>query len=93
VTYLAAGRPVIASVNSDSEIAQTVRESGAGKVVAAEDAEALLGAIREFRDADLREYSQSAREYASRRWSSVRVLGHLEQSLISAAAPVTNSLA
>jgi colanic acid biosynthesis glycosyl transferase WcaI len=93
VTYLAAGRPVIASVNPDCEIAQTIRESGAGKIVAPEDAEALLAGIREFRGADLRQYRQNAQEYASRRWSSSRVLGHLERSLVSAAASATGPLA
>jgi colanic acid biosynthesis glycosyl transferase WcaI len=93
VTYLSAGRPIVASVNAECEIAQTLRESGAGKVVAAEDAEALLAAIDELRGADLGEYRQNAREYATRRWSSARVLGHLERSLISVAAPGPNSLA
>jgi len=92
VTYLAAGRPVIASVNPNSEIARTVRESGAGWVVGAEDAPALLAAIREFRGADLLRYGQNAREFASRRWSSARVLGHLERSLVSTAASAVNSL-
>jgi colanic acid biosynthesis glycosyl transferase WcaI len=93
VTYLAAGRPVIASVNPNCETAQTIRESGAGTIVAPEDGAALLAAIHEFRGADLREYRQNAQEYASRRWSSTRVLGHLERSLLSVAASVTHSLA
>jgi glycosyltransferase involved in cell wall biosynthesis len=93
VTYLAAGRPVIASVNPNCETAQTIRESGAGTIVAPEDGAALLAAIHEFRGADLREYRQNAQEYASRRWSSPRVLGHLERSLLSVAASVTHSLA
>jgi colanic acid biosynthesis glycosyl transferase WcaI len=93
VTYLAAGRPVIASVNSDCEIAQTVRESGAGRVSAPEDGMALLEAIQEFRGANLREYCQNAQDYASRRWSSARVLGHFERSLLSVAASAVGSLA
>jgi colanic acid biosynthesis glycosyl transferase WcaI len=93
VSYLSAGRPVIASVNPDCEIAQTIRESGAGKIVAPEDGAALLAAIQEFRGEDLLAYRQNAREYASRRWSSARVLGHLERSLVSAAASETRSLA
>lgn len=93
VTYLAAGRPVIASVNPDCEIAETIRESGGGRIVAPEDGTALLAAIQEFQGADLREYRQNAQEYASRRWSSARVLGHLERSLVLAAASETNSLA
>ena len=93
VTYLAAGRPVIASVNPDSEIAQTVRESGAGRIAAPEDAEALLATIREFRSENKLKYSENAREYASRRWSSARVLGHLERSLVSVATSATSPLA
>jgi glycosyltransferase involved in cell wall biosynthesis len=43
-TYLAAGRPVLASL--DGEGATLITESGAGYATAAEDAEALAGAIR-----------------------------------------------
>jgi colanic acid biosynthesis glycosyl transferase WcaI len=92
VSYLAAGCPVIASVNLDCEIAQTIRESGAGRVVPSEDAAALLSEIQGFQAEDLREYRKNARMYASRRWSSMRVMGHLEQSLISAARSETNAL-
>jgi colanic acid biosynthesis glycosyl transferase WcaI len=93
VTYFAAGRPVIASVNPDSEIAQTIVESGAGKIVPPEDGLALLTTIRQLQGEDLREYRRNAREYASRRWSSARILGHLERSLVLAAAHMTESLA
>jgi glycosyltransferase involved in cell wall biosynthesis len=92
VTYLAAGRPVIASVNPSCEVAQTLRESGAGRIVAPEDGAALLEAIQEFQGADLREYGQNAREYANRRWSSARVLGHLERSLLSVVTSAASSL-
>jgi colanic acid biosynthesis glycosyl transferase WcaI len=92
VTYLAAGRPVIASVNPSCEVAQTVRESGAGRIVPPEDGAALLEAIQEFRGADLREYCQNAQEYANRRWSSARVLGHLERSLLSVVTSAASSL-
>jgi len=93
VTYLAAGRPVIASVNPDCEIAETIRESGGGKIVAPEDAAGLLAALMELRGADLSEYRRNGREYANQRWSSARVLGHLERSLVSVAASVASSLA
>ncbi len=92
VTYLAAGCPVIASVNPSCEVAQTVRESGAGRIVPPEDGAALLEAIQEFRGADLREYGQNAQEYANRRWSSARVLGHLERSLLSVVTSTASSL-
>jgi len=91
VTYLAAGRPVIGSVNRDCEVARVIEESGAGKVADAEEAEALSLAIQEMRSEDLGNYGIKAREYASLRWSPVRVLGHLEQSLAAAAGLTTTS--
>jgi colanic acid biosynthesis glycosyl transferase WcaI len=93
VTYLAAGRPVVAAVNPAGEVARTIRESGAGRIVPAEEPEALLAAIQELRGADLRKCGGNAREYAGRRWSSARVLGHLEQRLMSVAAVVSGRLA
>ena len=42
VTYLAAGCPVIASVNRNSEVSRTIEESQAGSVVEAENPHALL---------------------------------------------------
>ncbi len=93
VTYLAAGRPVVASVNPECEVAQMMRESGAGKVVAAEDPAALLDAICALRRGDLRKAGENAREYACARWSSARVLGELERSLATAAGPAMRSLA
>lgn len=81
VTYLAAARPIIASVNPESEVAQITRESGAGKVVMAEDAGALLATIHDLRENDLKELGRSGRNYAQRRWAADRVLGHLEQRL------------
>lgn len=86
VTYLAAGRPIIASVDPESEVAYITRESGAGKVVAAADPEALLAAIRELRENDLQQLGRNGRSYARRRWAASRVLGHLEKTLLAVAA-------
>lgn len=93
VTYLAAGRPIVVSVNPECEVAQMARESGAGKVVAAEDPAALLDAICALRRDDLRKAGENARKYACARWSSARVLGELERSLKAAAGPAMRSLA
>jgi len=93
VTYLAAGRPIIASVNRDCEVARVVRESGAGRVVDAEEPEALALALQEMRDENLSEYGEKARQYASMRWSSTRVLGHMEQSLLAVAGQPMKSVA
>ncbi len=85
VTYLAAGRPIIASVNPDCEVARVVRESGAGRVVDAENPEALSLALHEMRGQDLSRLGDNAQQYAGVRWSSVRVLAQLERSLLAAA--------
>jgi colanic acid biosynthesis glycosyl transferase WcaI len=85
VTYLAAGSPIIAAVNLNSEVARVIEKSGAGMVVEAENPEALLTAIRELRTQNRSAYSANARKYASERWASTRVLGHLEQCLMTAA--------
>lgn len=92
VTYLAAARPIIASVNPESEVARMTEESGAGRVVRAEDAHALLAAILELRDNNLEELGRKGRDYASRRWAAARVLGHLEKSLATVAASAMNTL-
>ena len=92
VTYLAAACAIVASVNPDSEVAHVIRESGAGKVVRAEDAEALLSAILELRNNDLQGLGQTGRNYARRRWEAARVLRHLEQSLASVAAGGTRTI-
>ena len=93
VTYLAAGRPIVASVNPECEAARITLESGAGRVVEAENPASLLQAILELRGEDLHKVGENAREYASQRWSSVRVMGHLERSLLAAARPAMGSLA
>lgn len=90
VTYLAAARPIIASVNPESEVAQIARDSGAGRVVEAEDAQALLAAVRALRENDLEEIGRKGREYAIRRWAAARVLGSLERNLAAVAAPATS---
>jgi colanic acid biosynthesis glycosyl transferase WcaI len=48
--YMAAGRPVIASVDSDSETARLVREAGCGEVVPPQDAARLAEAISSLRN-------------------------------------------
>jgi colanic acid biosynthesis glycosyl transferase WcaI len=93
VTYLAAGRPIVASVNPECEVARITRESGAGTVVEAENPPALLEALRELRNADLCTAGENARAYACMRWSSARVPEHLERTLAAAAGSPINSLA
>lgn len=49
-SILAAGRPLIAAVDRDSEIARIVEQSGAGVRIAPDDAEALAKTIRDLID-------------------------------------------
>jgi colanic acid biosynthesis glycosyl transferase WcaI len=93
VTYLAAGRPIVASVNPECEVARITRESGAGSVVEAENPLALLEAIRRLRNADLRKAGENGRAYACMRWSAERVLEQLERRLAAVAGSPTSSLA
>jgi colanic acid biosynthesis glycosyl transferase WcaI len=83
VTYLSAGCAVIASVNAGSEVAQTIRESGAGAVVEPENAEALLKAVQDLRSSNLADCRRSAMEYASVRWSPARVMRSIEERLVA----------
>jgi colanic acid biosynthesis glycosyl transferase WcaI len=81
VTYLAAGRPIIAAVNPESEVARIVETAEAGVVVAAEDSAALLAAIRNLRAQDPAAMRENARRTARERWSPDRVFGQLDQCL------------
>ena len=85
VTYLAAGCPVIASVNRNSEVARAIEDSGAGLVVEPENAQALLSAVQELRTGDIAGYGQKARQYATMRWSPERVLGFFQAKLMEVA--------
>ena len=52
-SYFAVGRPVVAAVEADSETAREVQASGGGVVVAADEPEALLGALQQLADGAL----------------------------------------
>jgi putative colanic acid biosynthesis glycosyltransferase WcaI len=83
-TLLAAGSPVIASVNQTSEVAETLRDAQAGIVVNAGDAASLARAVDSiYRNPERRNRMRRlAREYASRRWNRKANLGLFESSLI-----------
>ena len=85
VTYLAAGCPVIASVNGNSEVARAIEDSRAGLVVEPENAQALLSAVQELRTGDITRYGRNAMQYAAMRWSAERVLGFFQAKLVEVA--------
>ncbi|MGD0156732.1 MAG: glycosyltransferase family 4 protein [Terracidiphilus sp.] len=92
VTYLAAGRPIVASVNPQSEVARIIEKSGAGMIVEAEDAAGLLAAIQELRIQDPAAMGENGRRHARARWSAVPVLGHMEQCLSAVAGSAIRSI-
>jgi colanic acid biosynthesis glycosyl transferase WcaI len=83
VTLLSAGCPVIASVNSGSEVARAVLRSGAGMVVEAENADAVWNAILELSKSgeSLARMSRQARQFALDSWDERRTLPLMEQQI------------
>jgi colanic acid biosynthesis glycosyl transferase WcaI len=84
VTLLCAGCPVIASVNSESEVARAVLRSGAGVVVEPENAEALFNAIDQLSRSPetLARMSLQARQFAMESWDERRTLPRMEEHFI-----------
>ena len=79
-SYLAAGRPIIAAVASESETAREVLRSGGGVVVAPEDPRRLAEALHRLRDdTELRSSLGAAgRRYAEEWLGSSSVLPEYE---------------
>jgi len=88
LTLLAAGKPVVASLNASSEVARVVAEAGAGVVAAAEDPEALAAAVQILRgDAQRRQrLGANGRAYAWNHWNRGLILADMERQLLGVAA-------
>ncbi len=82
-TLLASGRPVVASVNSGSEVAKAIREACAGLVVAPEDPDALLEAVIKLRNDSARRLTMGrlGREYARAHWEQDRLFRLMDEKL------------
>ena len=90
-SYLAAGRPVLAAVNSDGATAAELESTdGAALVVPAGDPRALADALQELRGDPGRRLTMAlaARGYARERLTAVRSMTQLATT-VTAAAPVT----
>ena len=87
VTLLAAGRPVVASVNDGSEVARAMRTSGGGTVVEPENAGALSSELKRLQaNPHLRtQMAISGRSYAEQTWVAEKTLSALEDALLHAA--------
>jgi colanic acid biosynthesis glycosyl transferase WcaI len=83
-SYLASGRPIIASVSPDTPAAETLRASGAAVLVPPEDAGSLAGAMRRLqREAAVGdELGRRGREFALRTFDRESALERLEAALI-----------
>ncbi len=80
--YLAAGRPIVASL--DGEGARVVTEAGAGVACPAEDAEALSEAVlrlRQMSPAQLERFGTAGREYYQQHFDPVMLSQRLIQSI------------
>lgn len=84
--YMLTGRPIVASVDLDSDCANIIREAGCGLVVEPEDKHALGEAIKEIAQKDTEELNRLGRaafEYAKNHLSKDRNLKILVDKLIN----------
>lgn len=83
-SYLASGRPIIASIESNTPAAHVLRESGAALLVPPESPADLARAIRTLRDEPERreELGRRGREFAVAHFARERALPELERVLL-----------
>ena len=76
LTYMAAGRPIVASVNRHSEVARCIRDGDCGLIVPPEDALSLNDAIRYLRSrpAEAQRLGANGRAYVEDRFAKENVL-------------------
>ena len=86
LSYMAAGRPVLAAIPAESYMAQVLIESGSGVVVDPDDHEGWLAAARELAgDSDRRaRMAASARAYAESAFDIDRITDEFETVLAAA---------
>jgi colanic acid biosynthesis glycosyl transferase WcaI len=84
-SYLASGRPIVASIDLRSAAAEMLRASGGALLVQPDSPEALAGAMRTLSDRpDVRAaLAESGRRYAVEQLAKGRTLARLEQELIA----------
>jgi colanic acid biosynthesis glycosyl transferase WcaI len=81
-SILAAGRPIVASVDPGTEVARTLERAGAGVAVPPDDAEAFTAAIRDLLDApdDRRRMGASGRSFVEG-WASPAAVAEAYEAL------------
>lgn len=86
LTYMAAGRPVLAAVNPASEAARLLRDADGGVLVTPDDPEALAAAARWFTTADpdvLAAFSARSRAYAEQHFDQRKILMEHEEFILN----------
>lgn len=93
LTYLAAGRPVVAAIHEASEAANLIRAAGCGAVVPPEDPEALAGTLLQLVRSDkLRHrFGEAGRRYATEHFDRRRVLARYEEFFAGLMSPQSPS--
>jgi colanic acid biosynthesis glycosyl transferase WcaI len=89
LTLLAAGRPVIASLNMSSAVARAIQEAEAGLLAKPEDPSALLTSVLALQsNAEARAAMRShGRSYARQHWDRESILPFFEAELARVAEP------
>ena len=88
LTYMSAGRPVLAAVNDGSQGAEILREADGGRLVAPEDPQALAAAAAWFMTLapeQLRGFGARNRAYAESHFDQRRILAAHEAFMFGAA--------
>jgi len=88
-TFMAAGCPIVASVNPGSSVASILERSGAGLVVAPEEPMPLFEAIASLQanSRKLSEMSEAGRRFAQEYWDEKVILPGMESELLRIAKP------
>lgn len=87
LTYMAAGRPVLAAVNPGSQAAEILREADGGSVVAPEDPDALAAAAQWYAaqsPSTLASLGARNRAYAEEHFDQRKILAAFENFLLQA---------
>lgn len=88
LTYLCAGRAVVAAMPAENPAAEMIRASGAGVVVAPDDPQALSAAVADLlaRPRDLERHGRAARSYAETTFAIEPIADQWEQRLHAVAS-------
>jgi colanic acid biosynthesis glycosyl transferase WcaI len=83
LTYMAAGKPVLAAVNAMSQGAQILRQAGGGLIIDPDDPASLAAGVRRIMEDPARpEMGKRNREYAELHFDSRRIVEAQEEFLL-----------